>query len=189
MKHTHPKSIKHMVIDVDGILTDGSFVYNLKGEKVYKTFGPDDNDALSLISQSVSITFVSADYRGFSISKSRVESMGYEIYNISSKERLSWIEDRFNLMDTCYIGDGFFDARILNKCGYSISTSSSAFAAKLSSNYITPSTGGQRALSEAILHLCVIYFPNLFRQYCSICCLNDEQSRLLIAHLTKQSFS
>tara|TARA_B100000287_G_C20552248_1_gene748952 strand:- start:23 stop:265 length:243 start_codon:yes stop_codon:yes gene_type:complete len=67
------------ILDVDGVLTTGQFIYSNKG-KVYKVFGPHDNDGLSLINKLISISFVTADKRGFEISKKRiVEDMGYNL--------------------------------------------------------------------------------------------------------------
>ena len=40
--------MKVFILDVDGVLTSGNFFYTHKG-KVMKVFGPDDNDALSLL--------------------------------------------------------------------------------------------------------------------------------------------
>lgn len=54
------------VFDVDGVMTDGKFYYTEKG-KVMKKFGPDDNDALSLLDPFMEIRFISGDKRGFSI--------------------------------------------------------------------------------------------------------------------------
>jgi 3-deoxy-D-manno-octulosonate 8-phosphate phosphatase (KDO 8-P phosphatase) len=77
--------ISNFIIDVDGVLTDGGFYYDATG-KVMKKFGPDDADALKLLSQTVNVLFVSADSRGFDISKTRVKDMGFEIFLVSSKD-------------------------------------------------------------------------------------------------------
>ncbi len=66
------------VLDVDGVLTDGSFLYDERG-KAYKVFGPDDADALKVLSKYVDIVFTSQDKRGFNISKKRVNDMGFEL--------------------------------------------------------------------------------------------------------------
>jgi len=36
------------ILDVDGVMTTGHFLYTVEG-KVMKIFGPDDNDGLSLL--------------------------------------------------------------------------------------------------------------------------------------------
>ena len=40
------------VLDVDGVLTSGAFFYTEDGKK-FKSFGPDDNDALSLLNKYI----------------------------------------------------------------------------------------------------------------------------------------
>lgn len=157
--------IKTLVLDVDGILTDGSFQYDLSGIKVFKTFGPDDSDALKLISSKVDIVFVSADLRGFPISQARVNHLGYKLYHVPSTTRLEWISSRYNLNEVCYFGDGFYDGAILSACFYGVSTVSSSPLAKASANYITSCPGGSRAVAEGILHLTCRFFPDLYHQY------------------------
>jgi len=39
---------KCFILDVDGVMTTGHFLYTSEG-KVMKIFGPDDNDGLSLL--------------------------------------------------------------------------------------------------------------------------------------------
>ena len=59
------------VIDVDGVLTTGQFLYSSEG-KVMKIFGPDDNEALSLIKPFLKVQFITADKNGYEISKKRI---------------------------------------------------------------------------------------------------------------------
>ena len=87
------------VLDVDGVLTDGGFYYDQSGQKALKRFGPDDADALKLLSQFFDIVFVSADERGFPISSSRVKHLGFSIFNVSSDERLVTIYICQNFLD------------------------------------------------------------------------------------------
>ena len=39
---------KIFLLDVDGVMTNGQFLYSSKG-KSFKIFGPDDHDGLSLL--------------------------------------------------------------------------------------------------------------------------------------------
>ena len=39
---------KTLILDVDGVMTDGKFYYTEDG-KIMKVFGADDNDALSML--------------------------------------------------------------------------------------------------------------------------------------------
>ena len=155
MKKKIPKNI---VLDVDGIMTTGQFFYDENGKR-YKVFGPDDADALKILKRFMNIVFVSADKRGFKISKKRISTdMGYKLYNVSSEERLDWIKKKFELDDTIYMGDGIYDHIIMKKVFYSISTSNSSENAKKISSYITKRTGGDRAVAEACLHILKKFF-------------------------------
>ena len=48
---------KVLILDVDGVMTTGHFLYSEDG-KYLKIFGPDDNDALRLLSKFIEIRFV-----------------------------------------------------------------------------------------------------------------------------------
>ena len=69
----------NFILDVDGTLTADYFIYSKKG-KQYKIFGPDDADALKILQKYINISFVSADRRGFDISKKRIIDMGFKIF-------------------------------------------------------------------------------------------------------------
>ena len=45
------------ILDVDGVLTTGHFIYTSEGKKM-KIFGPDDNDAISLLKAFIEIRFI-----------------------------------------------------------------------------------------------------------------------------------
>lgn len=136
------------VLDVDGVLTDGSFLYDERG-KAYKVFGPDDADALKALSKYVDIVFTSQDKRGFNISKKRVNDMGFELKEIGSKDRVKFMEENYGLDNCIYMGDSFLDIPAIKAAKYGISTMASDPLAKIYSNYITDREGGHRAVSEA----------------------------------------
>ena len=137
------------ILDVDGVLTDGTFYYTKEG-KVAKKFGPDDNDALKLLRKAgVNVVFTSSDWRSFEISKLRVKDMGYELNDIKpGMARLNWIKENFGLENSFYMGDSFVDAPILKAVKEGITTSEACFLAKKYANYVTMCVGGHRAVSE-----------------------------------------
>ena len=136
------------VLDVDGVLTDGSFLYDSRG-KAYKVFGADDADALKALKKYVDIVFVSQDKRGFNISKKRVEDMGFELKEVGSKDRAKFMEEMYGLENSIYMGDSFVDVPALSKAYIGISTCASDPLAQKWSDYVTEREGGHRAVSEA----------------------------------------
>ena len=164
---------KVFILDVDGVLTTGQFFYTDEG-KVMKIFGPDDNDGLSLLKESMDIRFVTGDKKGFSISKKRItDDMGFELDLVSTIKRVEWIAERYSLDDVIYMGDGIFDHYVMSKVRYSIAPSNADKNAKASSNYITERTGGDRAVAEAALHI----LETFFEPY-DPCCLPSSQLKL-----------
>lgn len=150
--------MKHFILDVDGVLTDGKFYYTSEG-KIMKKFGPDDNDALSLLDPFLTIEFVTADKKGFEISNKRIrEDMKRKITLVSSFERLNWIEKRYKLEDVIYMGDGIFDYLVFEKVGYSIAPSNASKNTKDKASWVVSRKGGDRAVSEAVIHILHSFF-------------------------------
>lgn len=149
---------KSFVLDVDGVMTTGQFLYSTDG-KAYKIFGPDDNDALRLISKVLDIHFVTGDKNGFEISKRRIyHDMGFDISLVSTLERIEWIATRFNLDETIYMGDGIFDHYVMREVFYSIAPNNADPLAKQHSDYVTNRSGGDRAVAEACAHIIGRFF-------------------------------
>ena len=137
-------------LDVDGVLTDGKFLWDANGNKVYKEFGPDDADALKLLKKYMPILIFSKDKKGIDISKSRATHMGFPIYYMDTKERMDYLLEEYGLANTIYMGDSFLDAVILENCAYGIATATSSPYAKRAADYITSVGGGERAVAEAV---------------------------------------
>ncbi|NCN07255.1 HAD hydrolase family protein [Candidatus Falkowbacteria bacterium] len=148
---------KNLILDVDGVLTDGTYHYTIDG-KVAKIFGPDDNDALCLLKKYLTIHMVSGDKRGFDITKKRIDDMKFPIDLVSTFDRLKWITDRFNPEETIYMGDGIFDASIFNGVMYGIAPANAFITTKQHANYVTPSRGADSAVAEACLHILEKFF-------------------------------
>lgn len=152
------RKVKIMILDVDGVLTTGQFLYSAEG-KVMKIFGADDNDALSLLQSHLEIRFVTGDKKGFEISKKRiVDDMGYRLDIVSTIRRLEWIRERHTLDQVVYMGDGIFDHYVMREVGYSIAPANADKLAKAQADYVTERSGGDRAVAEACLHIMEKFF-------------------------------
>ena len=69
------KSKLDFVLDVDGVLTDGTFLYDENG-KVLKSFGPHDSFMLNKIKDRLNIHFISADHRGLKLQLKELKIWG-----------------------------------------------------------------------------------------------------------------
>ena len=139
--------IKYLIIDVDGVMTTGQFLYSKNG-KSYKIFGPHDTDGLNMLRDHLNIFFVTADKKGFQISKRRiVKDLGYKLYLINHMKRYEFIK-KFDFKKVIYIGDGFHDARILKTVKFGIAPRNARPEAKKSANFVTRSKSGEGAILD-----------------------------------------
>ena len=156
MKKLKPPEI--FLCDVDGVLTDGKFYYSESG-KIMKKFGADDNDALSLLDPYIKIQFISGDKRGFSISKKRIsDDMKRPIELVSTIHRIDWIKERYDTSTVIYMGDGIFDHYVFKQVRYSIAPANADLYALKAASFVTRRGGGDRAVSEAVIHILESFF-------------------------------
>ena len=149
---------KIFLIDVDGVVTTGQFAYTVDG-KTMKIFGPDDNDALSLLKNLIEIRFVTGDKIGLDITKRRiVDDMKFPLDLVSNVKRIEWISEHYKPEEVIYMGDGIFDHYVFKKVGYSIAPANADSLAKKSADYVTKRNGGDRAVAEACLHILEKFF-------------------------------
>ncbi|MCX6784671.1 MAG: HAD hydrolase family protein [Candidatus Komeilibacteria bacterium] len=153
MENTITKVIKNLVLDVDGVLTTGQFLYTAEG-KFAKVFGPHDNDGIKMISKFLTVCAITADKRGLPITQKRVaEDMKLRLEVVSEEERLQWFKDNFDLSQTIYMGDGIFDAQVFPLVVYSIAPQNAFYLAKAAASYVTTLNSGEGAVAEACLHI------------------------------------
>ena len=149
--------IKHLIMDVDGVLNTGHFIYSEHG-KMYKMFGPHDKDGINIAMElGLSIDFVTADESGFKITQARIvrdwKIPITQLHLIRDGQRLNWMRERFNLNEVAYIGDGFHDAPILETVAIGIAPKSARREAREAADYITESDAGSGAVLDACLYL------------------------------------
>ena len=149
---------KYFLLDVDGVMTSGHFVYSRKG-KEYKIFGPDDHDALKLLQKFIKIEFVTSDLKGFSITKKRIkDDMGFPIHHVPIKNRVMWAKKKFPLNKTIFMGDGIFDYLLMKEVFFSICPKNSSNVCFKYADLITKKSGGDRAVAEACIFILKKFF-------------------------------
>lgn len=159
MRHPAPGwKPRWLVIDVDGVMTTGQFLYSSAG-KAYKVFGSDDHDALLLLKDKLDIRFVTGDRKGFDITRKRiVDDMKFPLELVSTIKRGEWFRQNVTPDDAIYIGDGIFDPYVFAIVGYAICPANGFYLARERAHYVTRAAGGDRAVAEASLHILEKFF-------------------------------
>ena len=174
-----PLKPKVFILDVDGVLTTGQFFYTNKGKEM-KVFGPDDNDGLSLLTESLEIRFITGDKKGLEISKKRiVDDMGYKLDLVSTVKRTQWINENYPLNSVIYMGDGIFDHYVMKEVAYSIAPANADKNAKAYASFVTERAGGERAVAEACLHILERFF-NFYDSDAPLKRKNDNQGEWMV---------
>lgn len=149
--------ITKLVLDIDGVLTDGKLIYSSLG-KVYKVFGPHDKDGLKKISKYISdIQFITADKIGFPITYARIvkdwKFLESQLHIVPEEDRAEWFFRNCDLDSTAFMGDGINDAPILKIVKAGIAPANARIEARNAAKYVTPSKSGEGAVLDACIWL------------------------------------
>lgn len=140
-------SFDTIITDVDGVFTDGKFVYTAEG-KVSKTFGPHDSDGIKILRKlGIKIIAITADKRGFPITLRRFQDLGVELNLVSERERYDWISE-IGFDHIAYVGDGIYDAACLRDSKFGIAPANAPVFVKAYADVITEASGGDGVFLE-----------------------------------------
>lgn len=142
------------IFDVDGVFTDGNFIYTEDG-KFGKIFWPHDADGIKLLKKhGIKVQCISADKRWFSITKRRIQDdMWLPLEQISESDRLLWLRWNFDLKRCIYMGDGLYDWEIFRHVGYAIAPNNAFYLTRKKADYVTETNAGSGAVLEAAIHI------------------------------------
>lgn len=142
---------KIVISDVDGCLTNGTYIYTVDG-KVAKIFGPHDNDGVKLLkANGYDVVFISADKRGFPITKRRIKDMNCLIFNVSEPDRVNWIKNYIannGYTFSAFFGDGISDIPVKDVVNIIGAPANARNEMKSIANVVTDSVGGQGAFLD-----------------------------------------
>ncbi|MFZ6721544.1 KdsC family phosphatase [Undibacterium sp. Ji49W] len=144
-------TIKLMIFDVDGILTDGSLHFGPEGEMM-KTFNVLDGQGIKLLQQAGIATAIISARQSAIVSK-RASDLGITHVRQGIHDKKSaflQLLAELNLpADVCgFIGDDIIDLPILTRCGFSASVPNAHAEVRQRVHYVTTASGGKGAARE-----------------------------------------
>ena len=145
------KSIKILILDVDGVLTDGRVIYTDSGEEI-KRFDVRDGHGLKLLMRS-GIEVILLTGRESKVVLHRARDLGIEhVYQkaLNKIEVYKTIIAQRNLEDkeVGFVGDDLVDLPVLRKVGFSAAVPDAVPEVKEIVDYITTKKGGEGAVRE-----------------------------------------
>lgn len=155
--------ITHCIFDIDGVFTNGKFGYNSNG-KIFKLFGAHDHDGLKLLKRNnVAITTITADSKGYSINKKRMDDMNIPIELVSEENRFEWFKSRNDLNKIFFMGDSIFDSQCMNLVYLSCAPANACDLAISHADFVTKREGGNGAVLEAVQNIFLTFKIKLFK--------------------------
>ena len=148
--------IRLLVLDVDGVLTDGGLYYDLQNQ-VMKRF--DVQDGLGIqIAQQAGITVAVITGLVSRAVEIRVRDLGIKDYYAGYLDKRACLEEiraRYNLRweQMAYLGDDWVDLSVMDMVGLPLAVANAQPEVKNIANYVTTAKGGQGAVREVIRHL------------------------------------
>jgi len=145
------KNIKLLLLDVDGVLTDGRIIYDSHGRDM-KFF--DVHDGLGVyVLKKAGIKTILITAKGSLAIKPRAKDMEVEAVfeNISPKTSvLGKILKKYKVDadEICFVGDDLVDLCLMKKVGFPIAVFNAALEIKQAASYITLKHGGRGAVRE-----------------------------------------
>jgi 3-deoxy-D-manno-octulosonate 8-phosphate phosphatase (KDO 8-P phosphatase) len=152
------RRIKLLLLDVDGILTDGGIYLDNRGVET-KRFDVRDGQGMTLLQRAgIQVGIITG--RSSEVVRHRARELGVEIVYQGVGDKAAAYEDiksATGLEDNqiAYMGDDIGDLPVLRRAGFSITVRES-WVAKPQVDYVTRATGGHGAVREVadlLLHV------------------------------------
>jgi 3-deoxy-D-manno-octulosonate 8-phosphate phosphatase (KDO 8-P phosphatase) len=145
------KQLKLLILDVDGVLTDGKLFFDDNG-KEYKSFHARDGHGIKLLQQTGVQVAVISGRKSLPVAL-RMKHLGIaHIYQGHEDKRAAFAEilAKMNITaaQAAHVGDDVLDLPIMTQVGLAIAVQDAHFAVKQRAHWCTPSAGGQGAVRE-----------------------------------------
>ena len=145
------KQIKLLLLDVDGVLTDGRIIYDSKGRDS-KFFNVYDGLGVYLLKQA-GIPAILITAKGSKTLESRARDMQVaevfaDIHPKSSIFESILKKHNVKSSEVCFVGDDLVDLCLMKRVGFAVAVFNACPEVKISAHYITRREGGRGAVRE-----------------------------------------
>ncbi len=145
--------ISFLIIDVDGVLTDGRIFCSDKGEE-QKVFHVKDGSGVAFWHRAGKKTAIISGRKSKAV-EHRAKELGIEEVHQNAHKKLEVYEKilkKYGLRDgeVCYIGDDLIDLPVLRRVGFAVAVADSPPEVLQRVDYVTRARGGAGAVREVV---------------------------------------
>lgn len=147
------RRVRLLVLDVDGVLTDGRLVYGPDGEN-QMTFHVQDGQGIKT-AQAAGLVVALVSGRSSPMVAQRAKELGVSEVHLAVSDKAAALADllaRHGLAaeEAACMGDDLADLPLLARGGLALSVPGGAAEARAAAQYVTARGGGQGAVREAV---------------------------------------
>jgi len=142
-----------LVLDVDGVLTDGRIVYDSRGVEI-KAFDVRDGQGVKYWLRAGHEAAILSARRSPTIRR-RAKELGIRVVYENAKNKLPVFEKLLKRLGrtadrVCYIGDDLSDLPVMAQVGFAVAAADAVAEVKRVAHYVTRRRGGAGAVRETI---------------------------------------
>jgi YrbI family 3-deoxy-D-manno-octulosonate 8-phosphate phosphatase len=146
--------IKLLVLDVDGVMTDGGMYYNEQGDFMKKYNTKDGMAIQQLVKNNFQVAIISSGFKE-QVVKSRANLLGIQHCIVTREPKLNVLKNmckdlQLNLEEVALIGDDINDLEMMAHIGLSACPSDAVAAVKTKVDLILTKKGGEGCVREFI---------------------------------------
>lgn len=153
MIYTILKSIKCIVLDVDGVLTNGDILVNEQGEQL-RTFNVKDGYAIQYAVKQGVLVFVVTGAKSMGV-LARFQGLGVQEVHLGISDKLTLLNNLFDKYgiskdEALFIGDDMPDFACMKHVGVAIAPADAIDDIKQISHYVSAKKGGEGVVREVV---------------------------------------
>lgn len=155
-KEADLNQIQLLIMDVDGVMTDGGIIIHSDGSES-KRFNVLDGHRVTLWHRA-GLESAILSGRDTPATTIRAEQIGVKYILQGCKQKLPAFEQLlkdsgYSAQQTAYIGDDLLDLPLLRRVGFAVVVSNGVEEIKSHAHYVTEKTGGNGAVAEVIEYI------------------------------------
>ncbi len=148
------EKIKLLILDVDGVMTDGGMYFTENGDQIKKYNTKDGMAIRHLTTKDFQVAIISSGFQPGMVEK-RAEMLGIQNCIVSRDPKIDLLkkmcaEMNLELENVAIIGDDINDLDIIKKCGFSACPADAVEVVKSNVDLILKNKGGQGCVREFI---------------------------------------
>lgn len=148
---TIARNIKLLILDVDGVLTDGSIILDNDGNEL-KSFNVRDGHGIKMVGRAgVKVAIITGRFS--KVVERRARELGItEVYQRCHIKSVAYdhLLEKYGVTDeeVAYVGDDIVDLSLLNRVSLPVAVADATEEAKGSAIFVTKNGGGRGAVRE-----------------------------------------